>query len=152
MAKYIDSEALIDRLKKVSLTDGCFGLGVQTGINHAIECVQEAPVADVVSRETYEAVEKALIAFAETDVVALPVKYGQTLWRIDGNGFRSPEVQKAVPVTVQEIVFKDVRGKPQWSFIASSTMFSFGGIGKTVFPTKEEAEKVIAKRRANNGR
>lgn len=69
MAKYIDSEALIDRLKKVSLTDGCFGLGVQTGINHAIECVQEAPATDAVSRETYEAVVKALQALAETDVV-----------------------------------------------------------------------------------
>ena len=69
MAKYIDSEALIDRLKKVCLTDDCFGLGVQTGISHAIECVQEAPAADVVSKETHEAVQKALIAFGETDVV-----------------------------------------------------------------------------------
>lgn len=69
MAKYINGEALIDRLKKVSLTDDCFGMGVQTGINHAIECVQEAPAADVVSKETHEAVQKALVAFAETDVV-----------------------------------------------------------------------------------
>ena len=34
-----------------------------------VRAIEEAPVADVVSRETHEAVQKALIAFAETDVV-----------------------------------------------------------------------------------
>ena len=139
MADYIDKEQLKYSVKqyfKHLIDKGKYKIDVLDANADIHKIISELP---------------AIERLPDANVVALPVKYGQTLWRIDGNGFRSPEFQKAVPVTVQEIVFKDVRGKPQWSFIASSTMFSFGGIGKTVFLTKEEAEKVIAKRRANNG-
>ena len=48
MAEYVDREALITRLEKVCATDDVFGMGVQTGVEHAINCLKEAPAADVV--------------------------------------------------------------------------------------------------------
>ena len=59
MAKYIDAEKL-----KRTLIDKYSFLPA-----FVVRAIEEAPVADVVSRETHEAVQKALIAFAETDVV-----------------------------------------------------------------------------------
>lgn len=48
MPEYIEREAVISRLKKVCVTDDVFGMGMQTGIEHAINCTKEAPTADVV--------------------------------------------------------------------------------------------------------
>lgn len=48
MAEYIEREAVISRLNKVCVTDDVFGMGMQTGIEHAINCTKEAPTADVV--------------------------------------------------------------------------------------------------------
>lgn len=48
MPEYIEREALISRLNKVCVTDDVFGMGMQTGIEHAINCTKEAPTADVV--------------------------------------------------------------------------------------------------------
>lgn len=47
MAEYIDREALLLRLKKVITTGDDFGLGMLMATSHAIECIEEAPAADV---------------------------------------------------------------------------------------------------------
>ena len=48
MPEYIEREALIARLKKVCVTDDVFEMGMQVGVEHAINCTKEAPTADVV--------------------------------------------------------------------------------------------------------
>lgn len=48
MPEYIEREALIARLNKVCVTDDVFGMGIQVGVEHAINCTKEAPTADVV--------------------------------------------------------------------------------------------------------
>lgn len=47
MCEYIEREALINRLLKVSVTDDLFGMGAQFGTDHAIQVINEAPAADV---------------------------------------------------------------------------------------------------------
>lgn len=48
MAEYIEREELIARLQKVCVTDDTFGMGIQFGTENAINCIKEAPAADVV--------------------------------------------------------------------------------------------------------
>ena len=46
---YIEREAVLDRLAKVDMdTYYGFTAAVQFGVNHAIQCIKEAPAADVV--------------------------------------------------------------------------------------------------------
>ena len=46
---YIDREAVISRLEKVDMdTYYGFTAAVQIGVDHAIQCIKEAPAADVV--------------------------------------------------------------------------------------------------------
>lgn len=59
MAKYIDAEKL-----KRTLIDKYSFLPA-----FVVRAIEEEPAADVVSKETHEAVQKALQALAETDVV-----------------------------------------------------------------------------------
>lgn len=47
MDEYISREALLLRLKKVVTTGDDFGLGMRMATSHAIECIKEAPAADV---------------------------------------------------------------------------------------------------------
>lgn len=47
MAEYIDREELLLRLKKVVSTGDDFSLGMQMATSNAIECIKEAPAADV---------------------------------------------------------------------------------------------------------
>lgn len=47
MAEYIEREAVLLRLEKVLVTDDFFGLAMCCGIDHAIDCIKEAPAADV---------------------------------------------------------------------------------------------------------
>ena len=45
---YIDREAVLDRLAKVNMdTYYGFTAAVQFGVDHAIQCIKEAPAADV---------------------------------------------------------------------------------------------------------
>ena len=60
MAEYIDRQALLKKL--------CDGDSSRME-DYYYNAIAEFPAADVVSKETHEAVQKALIAFAETDVV-----------------------------------------------------------------------------------
>ena len=48
MDKYISRENLLNRLELVEMDNYGFTLGVQMGVNHAIQCVKEEPAADVV--------------------------------------------------------------------------------------------------------
>ena len=48
MAILIDAEPVIKRLTSVCLTDDCFGLGIQMGINRAMEILGEAKIVDAV--------------------------------------------------------------------------------------------------------
>lgn len=47
MAEYIEREAVINRLLKVCMTNDLYGMGIQTGVDHAIDVIKEAPAADV---------------------------------------------------------------------------------------------------------
>ena len=49
MKEYIEREAVLERLVKVDMdTYYGFTAAVQFGVNHAIQCIKEAPAADVV--------------------------------------------------------------------------------------------------------
>lgn len=48
MREYIEREALIARLRKVCIIENDFGLGMLFGNENAINCIKEAPTADVV--------------------------------------------------------------------------------------------------------
>ena len=69
MADYISREALYKEVteKYRDIVAGPYPYNIVA--HDMARLVEEAPAADVVSRETHEAVQKALIAFAETDVV-----------------------------------------------------------------------------------
>ena len=48
MKEYIEREAVLERLAKVDMdTYYGFTAAVQFGVNHAIQCIKEAPAADV---------------------------------------------------------------------------------------------------------
>ena len=48
MKEYIEREAVVSRLEKVNMdTYYGFTAGVQFGVDHAIQCIKEAPAADV---------------------------------------------------------------------------------------------------------
>lgn len=46
MALYVDIEPIVKRLTSVVVTDDCFGLGIQMGINHAMEIIAKAPIVE----------------------------------------------------------------------------------------------------------
>jgi hypothetical protein len=48
MAKYVDIEPVVKRLTSVCLTDDTFGLGIQMGVNHAMEIIGKARIVDAV--------------------------------------------------------------------------------------------------------
>lgn len=77
-----------------------------------------------------------------------PCKVGDTVWYIEGGYYRKTNL-KAKPITVTEISQKEVKGKLQWAIIANGTRYKFTSIGKTVFLTREEAEKELAEIQRN---
>ena len=46
MALYVDIEPIVKRLTSVCVTDDCFGIGVQMGVNHALEIIAKAPIVE----------------------------------------------------------------------------------------------------------
>lgn len=48
MAKYVDIESVVKRLTSVCVTDDTFGMGIQMGINRAMEIIGEARIVDAV--------------------------------------------------------------------------------------------------------
>ena len=74
--------------------------------------------------------------------VELPVQVGQTVWYIKGGYYNSPhKTPRAIEVT--EINQKWHGKILDWGFIANGTRYRFSSIGKTVFLTKEDAEKKL---------
>ena len=47
MKEYIERAPLLERLSKVKMDEHGFGLAVQFGIDHAINCIKDAPAAGV---------------------------------------------------------------------------------------------------------
>lgn len=47
MAKYVDIEPVVKRLTSVCVTDDSFGIGMQMGINRAMEIIGEARIVEV---------------------------------------------------------------------------------------------------------
>ena len=48
MAKYIEQEPILNRLKKVKMDNSIpFNAGIQFGVDHAIECISQEPAVDV---------------------------------------------------------------------------------------------------------
>lgn len=48
MAEYIERDAVVKRLKTVSMPDDLYSKGIQRGVEHAVDIITEAPAADVV--------------------------------------------------------------------------------------------------------
>lgn len=78
-------------------------------------------------------------------VIAPPVKIGDKIWYIDG-GYYNSEQMRAKEITVKEISLKRVRKDLNLGFIAGAR-YTYKGLGKTWFYTKEEAEEEIRKRK-----
>lgn len=79
-----------------------------------------------------------------------PVHVGDTVYYIVGGYYKSPDNCKvSEPCKVVEISYKIGANYRQLAgFITNKgTRYSFDGIGKTVFLTREEAEEEIKKRR-----
>ena len=83
------------------------------------------------------------------NVVELPCKVGDTVYYIYGGYYKEAKYCKVSrPCKVVEISFKLSRKRNTVleGFITDNgTRYSFDGIGKTVFLTKEEAEQALAK-------
>ena len=80
-------------------------------------------------------------------VIVPPCKVGDTVYYIEGAYYNS-KWQTVRPIKVTEISWKCDRSGRDLGFalIANGTRYKFSSIGKTVFLTKEEAEKALAER------
>ena len=78
-------------------------------------------------------------------VIVPPCKVGDTVYYIEGAYYNSKR-QTVRPIKVTEISWKCDRSGRDLGFalIANGTRYKFSSIGKTVFLTKEEAEKALA--------
>ena len=81
-------------------------------------------------------------------VIVPPCKVGDTVHYIEGAYYNSIR-QTARPIKVTEISWKSSRSGKDLGFalIANGTRYKFSSIGKTVFLTKEEAERALAERK-----
>ena len=86
-------------------------------------------------------------------VIVPPCKVGDTVYYINGAYYNSAK-QTVRPIEVTEISWKCDRSGKNLGFalIANGTRYKFSSIGKTVFLTREEAEKALTKRRIENDR
>lgn len=79
MKEYIEREAVLERLAKVDMdTYYGFTAAVQFGVNHAIQCIKEAPAADVV-----EVVRCGECRHAEDSLVLWCTEHEQAVSRLD---------------------------------------------------------------------
>lgn len=86
------------------------------------------------------------------DAVVLPCDVGDYVYYIDGGYYKEPKFCKVSrPCKIVEVSFKlkGDSGQVMRGFITDNgTRYSFNGIGKTVFLSREEAESALAKRKA----
>ena len=77
-------------------------------------------------------------------VIVPPVRVGQKVWYIRG-GYYNSQHKEPVEIEVTEINQKWCGKVLSWGCIANKTRYRFSSIGKTVFLTKEDAEKSLRK-------
>ena len=99
-----------------------------------------------------ERIEKTVEHLLANGVLLPPVHVGSTVYYIVGATHKSPEnCRVSTPREVVEISYKRQRGSERRTmsgFITEDGVrYSFNGIGKTVFLTREEAEAELKKRR-----
>ena len=99
-----------------------------------------------------ERIEKTVEHLIKNGVNLPPVHVGSTVYYIVGATHKSPEnCRVSTPREVVEISYKRQRGSERRTmsgFITEDGVrYSFNGIGKTVFLTREEAEAELEKRR-----
>lgn len=111
------------------LNDVTFGVNVHT-------------LADHLKRETIEAVADHLLA---AGVIVPPCKVGDTLYVLHTNHHTGKRI--VFEHDVEEVCYCSNRGVRPW-VISCFTVATFDNcdFGKTVFLTKEEAEKALAER------
>lgn len=99
------------------------------------------------SRMSIVAAEKIADRLLANGVIVLPCKVGDTVYYIEGAYYKSKR-QTVAPIKVSEISWKCDRSGRDLGFalIANRTRYKFSSIGKTVFLTREEAEKALAER------
>lgn len=107
--------------------------------------MKNRPLISTVASLPIDEVIDLVKAKIEGRLIVPPVKVGDTVWYIHGGYYRKTNLE-ARPITVTEISQKKVKDKLQWAFIANGTRYVFGSIGKAVFLSREDAEKVIAER------
>lgn len=85
------------------------------------------------------------------DAVELPCKVGDAVYRIDNGNFYSGWKPFVKEMTVTEISWKfDRSGKDLcFALIADGSRYKFSSIGKSVFLSKEDAEKALGERKEN---
>lgn len=97
----------------------------------------------------YPPAEKCIDFKDKSQIVELPCKVGDTVYYIKGGYCRKAKFcTVSRPCKVVEVSFKlDRKGeKVMEGFITDNgTRYSFKGIGKTVFLTREEAEAALRK-------
>lgn len=89
----------------------------------------------------------------ENGVLLPPVRVGDTVYYIVGGYYKSPDNCKvSEPCKVVEISYKiGAKYRQLAGFITDKgTRYSFDGIGKTVFLTREEAEAALERRKEGN--
>ena len=98
-----------------------------------------------------KAIERLADHLIANGVIVPPCKVGDTVYYIEGAYYNS-KWQTVRPIKVTEISWKCDRSGRDLGFalIANGTRYKFSSIGKTVFLTKEEAEKALAEREGKN--
>jgi hypothetical protein len=92
MAEYIERDALIAELAKGTIiTDDIYGMGIMTGLGHALTVVREIPAADVVEvvpelRKTVELLHDEYEKAKQNPIVHDPLAYAvYQVWKaVDG--------------------------------------------------------------------
>lgn len=79
--------------------------------------------------------------------IELPCKVGDTVYYIEGAYYNS-KMQTVRPIKVTEISWKCDRSGRDLGFalVAHGTRYKFSSIGKTVFLSREDAEKALKER------
>lgn len=156
MSKYIDrdmaEQALIKEaaliLRKMPY------ITIADSLDRMIKIVQEVPAADVapvVHGELTEHIHELLRAEQDGRLVVLPCKVGDTLWVIGRDNvpremeLEAPDI-RTVCTDEDNLCMSTCNRKPD-GFCAYRLRNDGASIGKTVFLTREEAEKALEARK-----
>lgn len=99
MARYIDAEALIERILKLKVvTDDMYGMGIARGIERAETAIQMQPTADVAPKSEVERLEYILLG----------VMHSVDKW-LDGAELEQSEINRAI--TMREKTLNIIEGQ-----------------------------------------